>query len=118
VIFFVLFSWAVSNQGLDQLIQVSIPVLTGLYPLAIVLVVLSLLDRCWNSTTLVFRGTMLVTLVFGVMDGLAAAGLSAWVPELFNQLPLAQQKMGWLLPAIVVMLCLTVLDRYRPSRQA
>mgnify|MGYP001187659196 CR=1 FL=1 len=118
VIFFVLFSWAVSNQGLDQLIQVSIPVLTGLYPLAIVLVVLSLLDRCWNSTALVFRGTMLVTLVFGVMDGLAAAGLSAWVPDLFNQLPLAQQKMGWLLPAIVVMLGLTVLDRYRPSSQA
>lgn len=118
VTFFVLFSWAVSNQGLEQLIQVSIPVLTGLYPLAIVLVALSLLDRCWRSTRLVFRGTMLVTLVFGVMDGLAAAGLSSWVPELFRQLPLAQQQMGWLLPAIVVMLSLTVVDRYRSSGSA
>ena len=90
----------------------SIPVLTGLYPLAIVLVVLSLLDRCWHSTALVFRGTMLVTLVFGVVDGLAAAGLASWVPELFHQLPLAQQQMGWLVPAIVVMLGLTVVDRY------
>ncbi len=112
VLFFVLFSWGVSNQGLEQLIQVSIPVLTGLYPLAIVLVVLSLLDRCWHSTALVFRGTMLVTLVFGVVDGLAAAGLASWVPELFHQLPLAQQQMGWLVPAIVVMLGLTVVDRY------
>ena len=115
MIFFVLFSWVVSNQGLDQLIKVSIPVLTGLYPLAIVLVVLSLLDRCWRSTQLVFRGTMLVTLVFGVMDGLAAAGFSAWVPELFNRLPLAEQQMGWLVPAIVVMLSLAVFDRYRCS---
>ena len=118
VTFFVLFSWAVSNQGLEQLIQVSIPVLTGLYPLAIVLVALSLLDRCWRSTKLVFRGTMLVTLVFGVVDGLAAAGLSNWVPELFSQLPLAQQQMGWLLPAIVVMLGLTLVDRYRSSGSA
>jgi len=117
VSFFVLFSWAVSNQGLEQLIKVSIPILTGLYPLAIVLVVLSLLDRCWRSTALVFRGTMLVTLVFGVMDGLAAADLSSWVPELFNQLPLAQQQMGWLLPAILVMLGLTVIDRYYSSDQ-
>ena len=112
VIFFVLFSWAVSNQGLEQLIKVSIPVLTGLYPLAIVLVVLSLLDRCWRCTAVVFRGTMLVTLVFGVVDGLAAAGLANWVPELFSRLPLAQQQMGWLMPAILVILALTLVDRY------
>lgn len=113
VVFFVVFSWVVSNQGLDQLIKVSVPVLTGLYPLAIVLVALSLLAHYWRSTALVFRGTMLVTLVFGVVDGLSAAGFSAWVPEVFSRLPLAQQQMGWLVPAVVVMLCLTVVDRYR-----
>ena len=117
VIFFVLFSWVVSNQGLEQLIKVSVPVLIGLYPLAIVLVVLSLLERCWHSKALIFRGTMLVTLVFGVVDGLSAAGFSAWVPELFSRLPLAQQQMGWLMPAIVVVLVLTVIDRFRPRAQ-
>ena len=113
VVFFVLFSWGVSNQGLDQLIKVSVPVLTGLYPLAIVLVVLGLLAHYWRSTALVFRGTMLVTLVFGVVDGLSAAGFAAWVPDIFSRLPLAQQQMGWLVPAILVMLALTVVDRYR-----
>ena len=118
VIFFVLFSWVVSNQGLEQLIQFSVPVLIGLYPLAIVLVVLSLLDRYWHSSALVFRGTMLVTLVFGVADALSAAGFAQWVPELFSRLPLAQQQMGWLVPAVVVALLLTVVDRYRVSLQA
>ena len=117
VIFFVLFSWLVSNQGLEQLIKVSIPVLTGLYPLAIVLVVLSLLNRCWNSSALIFRGTMLVTLVFGLVDGLAAAGFSAWIPEFFSRLPLAQQQMGWLLPSSVVVLVLFALDSYRARKQ-
>lgn len=112
VVLFVVFSWAVSNQGLEQLIQVSGPVLIGLYPLAIILVTLSLLDRCWHSRALMFRGTMLVTLIFGIADGLAAAGFASWVPELFNRLPLAGQQMGWLLPSMMVMLVLFVLDRY------
>lgn len=110
-----LFSWAVSNQGLDQLIQVSIPVLTGLYPLAIVLVLLSLLDRFWHSKALVLRGTMLATLVFGVADGLLAAGLSPWVPELFSRLPFAKQQMGWLVPSSIVVIVLFGLDRYFTS---
>lgn len=117
VIFFVVFSWLVSNQGLEQLIKISIPVLTGLYPLAIVLVVLSLLDRYWNSSALVFRGTMLVTLGFGVVDGLVVAGFSAWVPEMFNRLPLADQQMGWLLPASIVLLLLACVDRYLAPAQ-
>lgn len=118
VIFFVLFSWLVSNQGLQQLIKVSVPVLTGLYPLAIVLVVLSLLNRCWKSSALIFRGTMLVTLVFGLVDGLSAAGFSAWVPDVFNRLPLAEQQMGWLLPSTVVVLVLVVIDRYQARTTA
>lgn len=93
------------------------PVLTGLYPLAIVLVILSLLDRYWHSTALVFRGTMLVTLVFGVVDGLVAAGFAEWVPQVFSRLPLAQQQLGWLMPAVVVVVILSVLDRYRLARE-
>ncbi|MFR0309167.1 branched-chain amino acid transport system II carrier protein, partial [Escherichia coli] len=75
VIVFALFSLLVANQGLTQLISVSVPVLVGLYPLAIVLVALSLLDRFWLSSSRVFVPVMAVTLVFGVVDGLAAAGL-------------------------------------------
>ena len=74
VIVFALFSLLVANQGLTQLISVSVPVLVGLYPLAIVLVALSLLDRFWLSSSRL-RARDVVTLVFGVVDGLAAAGL-------------------------------------------
>ena len=118
VICFVGFRWAVSNQGLEQLIKLSVPVLTGLYPLAIVLVVLSLLNRFWVSKALIFRGTMLVTLVFGLVDGLVAAGFTEWVPEVFSRLPLADQQMGWLLPSAMVVLVLVVVDRYRTHRSS
>lgn len=111
VIVFALFSLLVANQGLTQLISVSVPVLVGLYPLAIVLVALSLLDRFWLSSSRVFVPVMAVTLVFGVVDGLAAAGLGSWVPALFTQLPLADQSMGWLVPVLVMLVLSVVTDR-------
>ena len=110
VIVFALFSLLVANQGLTQLISVSVPVLVGLYPLAIVLVALSLLDRFWLSSSRVFVPVMAVTLVFGVVDGLAA-GLGSWVPALFTQLPLADQSMGWLVPVLVMLVLAVVTDR-------
>ncbi len=111
VIVFALFSLLVANQGLTQLISVSVPVLVGLYPLAIVLVALSLLDRFWVSPSRVFVPVMAVTLIFGVVDGLAAAGFTDWVPVLFTQLPLADQSMGWLVPVLVMLVFAVVTDR-------
>lgn len=111
VLVFTLFSLAVANQGLTQLISVSVPVLVGLYPLAIMLVALSLLDRFWVSPSRVFVPVMAVTLVFGIADGLSAAGLTEWVPALFTALPLAAESMGWLVPVLVTLAVAVILDR-------
>jgi len=111
VVGFGLFSLLVANQGLTQLISFSIPVLVGLYPLAIVLVALSLLDGFWLSSARVFRPVMAVTLVFGMVDGLAAAGWGAKVPAWFSQLPLAEQSLGWLLPVLLTLLLAVMVDR-------
>ncbi len=111
VIVFSLFSLLVANQGLTQLISVSVPVLVGLYPLAIVLIALSLLDRLWVSQARVFRPVMAVTLIFGVTDGLAAAGFTQLVPTWFGALPLAAQSMGWLVPALVTLVVAALVDR-------
>ncbi len=111
VIVFTLFSLVVANQGLTQLISVSVPVLVGLYPLAILLVALSLLDRFWISPSRVFVPVMAVTLIFGVADGLSAAGLTDWVPDLFTALPLAAQSMGWLAPVLATLVIAVIIDR-------
>ncbi|MBU3054878.1 branched-chain amino acid transport system II carrier protein [Pseudomonas indica] len=111
VILFGLFSLGVANQGLTQLISVSVPVLVGLYPLAIVLVALSLLDRLWLSQRLVFVPVMAVTLIFGVFDGIAATGRQDLVPSFISRLPLAEQSLGWLIPALVTLVLAAVLDR-------
>lgn len=118
VIVFGLFSLVVANQGLTQLISFSIPVLVGLYPLAIVLVALSLADRLWVSQALVFVPVMAVTLVFGAADGVAATPWADKVPAWFGQLPLAGQSLGWLLPVAVTLVLVVALDRLLGLRQS
>jgi LIVCS family branched-chain amino acid:cation transporter len=118
VIVFTLFSLVVANQGLTQLISVSVPVLVGLYPLAIMLVALSLLDRCWVSSSRIFVPVMAVTLVFGVVDGLSAAGFTDLVPALFTALPLAAQSMGWLVPVLMTLAVAFVIDRLLGNARA
>lgn len=113
VLTFGVFSLLVANQGLTQLISVSVPVLVGLYPLAIVLVVLSLLDGLWRSSPRVFVPVMAVTLVFGLVDAFNAAGFKGLVPGVFAHLPLAAEGLGWLLPVALTLLVAVVFDRLR-----
>ncbi|MCU1716913.1 branched-chain amino acid transport system II carrier protein [Pseudomonas sp. 5P_3.1_Bac2] len=111
VIAFGLFSMAVANQGLTHLISVSVPVLVGLYPLAIVLVALSLADRLWLKPSRVFIPVMGLTFIFGLADGIAAAGWEHLVPAWFSHLPLSSLSMGWLVPALVALLLAVIVDR-------
>ncbi len=116
VVFFTLFSWAVSNQGLTQLIKVSVPVLVGLYPLAIVLVLLSLAQKLWHRPGPVVRVCMLVTLLFGIMDAVSATGFAGF-SVLLGYLPLADQQMAWLLPVTLVLFGMTIRDRWLYRQQ-
>ncbi|MCJ8168991.1 branched-chain amino acid transport system II carrier protein [Atopomonas sediminilitoris] len=116
IISLAVFSFLVANQGLTQLISVSIPVLVGLYPLAIALLVLNLLKPVWQNPALVFRAVMLTALVFGVCDGLAVAGLlDEQLKQWLMQLPLGADSLGWLLPVCVVLVAVTLIDRLSPA---
>lgn len=110
---FGLFSMAVANQGLDSLISVSIPVLVGLYPLAIALVCMSLLCAGMARPQNLMRPVMLVTLVFGVIDGLKAAGLISSAGAWIDALPLSDQSLGWLLPVAVTLLVAILVEYLR-----
>lgn len=105
---FTLFSMIVANQGLDNLVRVSIPVLVGLYPLAIVLVLVGLLVHGWARPQNIMRPVMAVALIFGVVDGLKTAGLMDPETSWLQVLPFSSQGLGWLVP-VAAMLALAVI---------
>ena len=113
-----IFCAAVSNQGLDSLINISVPVLVGLYPLAIVLVCLGLFSQSLARPQNIMRPVMAVALVFGIMDGLKTAGLMAKDTAWMSALPFSSQGLGWLVPAVVMLLIALVVDYSRHGKLA
>lgn len=111
VLIVTLFSWLVSNVGLTDLLAFSIPALVGLYPLSVVLVLLSLAHRLWKNPRVVFIPTLLVTLILGIFDGLAQAKLNYLVPDAISQLWGAKQQLGWVLPVAYTLLASVLVDR-------
>lgn len=113
VIVMSVFSAAVANQGLAQLITVAVPVLVGIYPPAIALIALGLLSGLFKNKPRVFVPTMVVALVFGVADAIKAVGFAGVVPGFFDSLPASSMGLGWLLPVAVVLVFAAVVDRAR-----
>lgn len=102
---FTLFSFGVANFGLAKLISFSLPVLFIIYPLAIVLMVISLFGNAFNHSKIVYIFALIVTFFISVNDGLKAANINIEAYDnLFKNLPLYEQNIAWLVPAIVAAL--------------
>lgn len=101
VTFFVVFSAIVANVGLEQLINLSVPVLNFIYPIIIVLIFLAFLDKLFNGQKLVYRLAILLTSVISFNDGLAAINKNwDFITPIIN-LPFNEIGFGWVVPALL-----------------
>ncbi|RLQ97926.1 branched-chain amino acid transport system II carrier protein [Falsibacillus albus] len=101
VIIFSVFSMIISNIGLTQLINVSLPVLIVVYPLAIVLIILSFLHNKFHGYRAVYIGALIPTGVVSLIDGLKTAHVDvSSITEALSGLPLFNEGIGWIIPAL------------------
>jgi len=91
----------VANVGLAQLIELSVPVLFALYPVAIALVALTFIRSKLSNPKLAYRMVILVAFLFALIDAAKVSGLDV---SFFNFLPMFSIGMGWLLPTIAAMI--------------
>ena len=116
---FALVSLLIANLGLDQILLVSVPVLSALYPVAIVLIVLSFFHRWLERRRLVYPTAVLFTGTASVFYALTQAGLfSQPVRTFFMRLPLAAVGLGWLIPAAVGIALGLALSLFVPRKGA
>lgn len=121
---FCLFSFAIANLGLDAILAWTAPVLMFLYPLSIVLILLTLFGGLFGNHRTVLAWTVGFTIPAAVLDLIcalpkdsAAARLLAPVAGLARWLPLADKGFGWVVPALAGLLVGLVLAK-RPRRTA
>ncbi|MFY3791579.1 branched-chain amino acid transport system II carrier protein [Ureibacillus sp. MALMAid1270] len=101
---FTLFSFVISNFGLANLITITLPVLMFIYPITIVLMLLIMFDKLFDRRPIVYAFPLTITAFIGLYDGLKTAGFEVkWYGNIINSLPLAEQSLGWLVPAIVAL---------------
>ncbi len=102
LIVFTIFSLAITNVGLSTIISTSLPVLLIIYPLAMVLMVLSLVDNFFKGGQIVYILALIPTFMVSLYDGLKLMDFKIVPYENFlKALPLYEQSLGWLVPAIV-----------------
>lgn len=95
----IVFSAFVANVGLIQLIAISVPILGMIYPAVIVLIFLSFIHSFFNGYRAVYVGGLTGVFIISVLETLTNTfGFElSWI----QYLPLFDQGIGWLIPAII-----------------
>ena len=92
-----IFSAVVSTFGVNKIIQISIPILQTIYPVMIILVVLTIFTKqIKNDNT--FKGAAYFTFVASI---LSVANSLTGAFEFINVLPLTSLGLGWIVPGLV-----------------
>nr|WP_242620213.1 branched-chain amino acid transport system II carrier protein [Shewanella maritima] len=100
-VFFSVVSATIANVGLAELISISVPVLMTIYPVAIALVLVTLVGHLFPNQQFAHRAVLAVALFFGIFDGIKAAGFEV---HFFDWVPLQSQGMAWVIPTTLMMI--------------
>lgn len=106
-----LVSFIIANFGLANIIKFAVPVLMFLYPLAIVLILLSLLSPLFKGNQKVYMGAMILTFFVSIIDGynslvtelpqVSVAFINSISTFYGDYLPFYSIGLGWIIPAVV-----------------
>ena len=92
-----------ANLGLNQIIQLFIPVLLILYPVCIALIFLGLIRDVLPNPTLTYRTTLLITFILSIFDALTNIKhpIIQTLLTPFSKLPGYEAHLSWIAPAVI-----------------
>ena len=97
-----IWSMVLANMGLTKILAVSVPVLDAIYPVAIMLIILALLNDMFKGSAVVYVSTISFTGIVSIVYALHGAKIKlGMIDRAFSKLPLYQDGLGWVVPAII-----------------
>lgn len=112
VIINAVFCVMMANLELGVLIELSIPVLVSVYPIAVALMLFSVFSGFIAHKKPALALTLAVSVFFGALEGLKAAGVK--LPDL-SFMPLYDLGLAWVLPTVLVLLFFILFARIQPQ---
>jgi LIVCS family branched-chain amino acid:cation transporter len=104
------FGVIVGQLDFHSIIVIAIPVLLFIYPITIVLIMLNVLPEKWASS-LIFKAVVLITFMFSIPDVLNFVNPSEGLQNIINRIPLANNSLGWVLPALVTFVLVNIFEK-------
>lgn len=102
VVVLTLASGFISIIGVDAIVEVASPILTVLYPIAIMLMIFIMIDK-FIYKTYVFRMTLSVTFIIALIQGMEVVGIMGHIPtKLIQLIPLGELGFPWVIPTFVM----------------
>lgn len=99
---FSVLAFMVANLGLTQLNALALPILIAIYPIGIVLIVLSLVENYIRLPLAMYVGGIVGAFAISFFDGLHNANLQvAALAPILDKIPLYSVGIGWLVPGII-----------------
>lgn len=99
---FTVTSIAISNAGLSRILAFSVPVLNAIYPIAIVLIALSFVNRGTGHLKNMYPVSILLTGIVSVVYALEQSRIVIpGVTSAIAHIPGYMSGLGWLLPAVI-----------------
>lgn len=97
----VLFSGVFATVGVTKIVQIAVPLLVLVYPVAIILIILTIVGRK-TIPPRIYIGAVSGAFLTSIFDALTSAGLPiAPINNLISHIPLAEAGFPWILPAIL-----------------
>ncbi|MBS2970470.1 branched-chain amino acid transport system II carrier protein [Metabacillus sp. KIGAM252] len=96
---FTLASMLIANLGLDQILSISVPILSMIYPILVVLVTIGLMEKIFKNHQPVYYMAVLFTGIYSAAEFLNTSLLKGSLDSMISAVPLSAQGIGWLLPA-------------------
>jgi branched-chain amino acid:cation transporter, LIVCS family len=115
VIVLAVLSTAIANLGLTQILQISVPILGMIYPIAIVLIFLGLFDNRIKNNSYIYITVIGFVALFSVLDTFNKVFLDNNWSGAFEILPFYIEGIGWIVPALLGLLVGYILGWLRGS---
>lgn len=89
-----------ANVGLTQILKISFPSLTAIYPMTIVLIVLTLTNDFYKGNSYVYLFAMICTSFVSILEALEQFGLKVII---LNSLPFYSKGLGWIIQQLLAL---------------
>lgn len=95
-------SFLIANLGLNQILKFSVPVLIAIYPIAIILIILSLINKMIDSNRGIYRTCVYVCTFIGIVNALDITGIKIpFITETISHFPFYSSMLGWIVPTAI-----------------